>query len=839
MHPLSDSLNGNILSYAISNAKGEYKIEITSSLKEFILQVRAFNYATETRTIPNQSDEFNFTLTPKPTELPNVLVKPPPVKKRGDTINYAVSAFADQKDRSIADVLSKIPGIEVQGDGRVLYQGKPIQKYYIEGMDLLEGKYNLANQNLPHQSVTSVQILENHQPIRILDSLVATDRASLNIKLKNNITLTGSGRAGLGAEPLLWDAGITPMLFKKRTQLIAAYQANNTGNDVSRQLKTLTIENLMEQLDGFGAATQTLQLVESATPSISAKRYLDNNIHLLTGNALTKLKKNLELRINASYQNDAQLRQGNASTIYYTPSGEVALLESIANRYFSSELNTRFTLQQNTPKGFLKNMLSINLADNSGRGIVQHNADTVLQRLAAPMRQISNQFRWITPVGKQLVTLYSQVYVDNLPHQLDITPGPFAPILNEGVPYLLLQQQFDQTHINTHHFAELTKGTGPWTFNPRIGLLTTSQQTNTDAETGKPTTGNFSRNDMKANYGKPYAKATLMYKKNQWEANLSLPVAAHFFTLKDFIKDSTRREDYFTVDPMVYANYKLNATWRLNATAAYQNSFQNFNQIFSGLVVDNYRSIRINNLPIAQTKSIGGSFGVFFRNPLKSIFSHALYQFNHAKQPFLVASRINSDGSREMIVIPRPNTNESHSLQLKASKYISEIKTTFSAGAEFSYATGNQALDGQVTKSTNRSVKPNVKLNTRLGTVFAFDYLVDLTLADNKLSGKERNDFQFLSQSLQIHIYPAKNHYIGLFGEHFYNSVQQEKLNIVYPDITYRYTLPKKRIDFQLTLSNLLNEQYYLTTMFTDFYLYQSSFQIRPRQVLASIKFQF
>ncbi len=836
---LSDTLNGKILEYAISNSKGEYKIDITSTLKVFVLQVRAFNYATETRTIPNQSAEYNFTLTPKPTELPNVVVKPNPISQKGDTINYVVSAFADQKDRSIADVLSKIPGIEVQGDGRVLYQGKPIQKYYIEGMDLLEGKYNLANQNLPHQSVSSVQILENHQPIRILDSLVATDRASLNIKLKNNITLTGSGRAGLGAATLLWDAGVTPMLFKKKTQLIASYQANNTGNDVSRQLKSLTLENLMDQLDGFGPASQTLQLIESSTPSVSSKRYLDNNIHLLTGNALTKLKKDLELRINASYLNDAQLRQGYASTIYYTPSGEVALQESIVNQYFTSELNTQFTLQQNTPKGFLKNMLSINLFDNSGRGVVQNTTDTILQQITTPMRQISNQFRWITPIGKQLVTFYSQVHFDNMPHQLNITPGPFAQILNDGAPYVKLQQQFTQTHANSHHFAELTKGKGPWTINPRLGLLTTSQQTDSDAETGKSPTGNFATNDMAAKYVKPYAKATLMYKNNQLEANLSLPAAAHFFTLNDFRKDSTQKEKFITVDPMLFANYKLNATWRLNGMAAYQNSFQNFNQILSGLVVDNYRSIRINNLPIAQTKSLGASFGIFFRNPIKSVFSHAQYQFTRTKQPFLVANRINTDGSREMIVIPQPNTNESHSLQVSASKYISTIKTTLSAGADLSYATGNQALEGQVTQTVNRSFKPNAKINTRLGTVFAFDYLFDITVADNKLSGKERNNFQFISQSLQLHFYPAKNHYIGLMAEHFYNSVQQEKTNIVYPDVTYRFTLPKNRIDFQLTLSNLINEQYYLTTRFTDFYFYQSRFQIRPRQALVSVKFQF
>jgi hypothetical protein len=42
-----------------------------------------------------------------------------------------------QKRPSIGDVLKEIPGIEVLPDGK--YQGKAINKYYIEGLDLLEG----------------------------------------------------------------------------------------------------------------------------------------------------------------------------------------------------------------------------------------------------------------------------------------------------------------------------------------------------------------------------------------------------------------------------------------------------------------------------------------------------------------------------------------------------------------------------------------------------------------------------------------------------------------------------------------------------------------------------
>jgi hypothetical protein len=65
-----------------------------------------------------------------------------------------VNSFSKEQDRSIGDVLKRMPGIEVP-DGKILYQGKAINKYYIEGLDLLEGKYNLANDNLPYQEVSS------------------------------------------------------------------------------------------------------------------------------------------------------------------------------------------------------------------------------------------------------------------------------------------------------------------------------------------------------------------------------------------------------------------------------------------------------------------------------------------------------------------------------------------------------------------------------------------------------------------------------------------------------------------------------------------------------------
>src|SRR5690606_2254708 len=109
-----------------------------------------------------------FLVTEKTMELKEVIVKAPKIRQLGDTIVYDVASFTNEIDRSIGDVLKKLPGIKVMSSGQILYQNKPISKFYIEGLDLLKGKYGLATQNVDASKVSTVQILENHQPLKVL-----------------------------------------------------------------------------------------------------------------------------------------------------------------------------------------------------------------------------------------------------------------------------------------------------------------------------------------------------------------------------------------------------------------------------------------------------------------------------------------------------------------------------------------------------------------------------------------------------------------------------------------------------------------------------------------------
>lgn len=192
-----------IMAYGFSDIDDYYEIKADITSDSLDIKTNSSFYEKKTLRIANASQTIDFVLKEKVYELKGVTVMARPIEKTNDTIEYFIDSFVGQEDKSIEDVLKKMPGIEIENNGQILYQGLPIQKFYVEGMDLMDGKYAAISKNMPHQSVASVEIYENHQPIALLQDRVETERASLNIKLSKNVTVTGSGELGIGASPLL------------------------------------------------------------------------------------------------------------------------------------------------------------------------------------------------------------------------------------------------------------------------------------------------------------------------------------------------------------------------------------------------------------------------------------------------------------------------------------------------------------------------------------------------------------------------------------------------------------------------------------------------------------
>ena len=65
------------------------------------------------------------------TVLREVVVKSDAIWNRNDTLVYSVEAFRNTGDRSIGDLLRRLPGVEVSESGGIKYQGESINRFYI------------------------------------------------------------------------------------------------------------------------------------------------------------------------------------------------------------------------------------------------------------------------------------------------------------------------------------------------------------------------------------------------------------------------------------------------------------------------------------------------------------------------------------------------------------------------------------------------------------------------------------------------------------------------------------------------------------------------------------
>ena len=106
---------------------------------------------------------------------------------RQDTINYDVSRFISPKDESVKDILKRLPGIQVNDAGKISYNGKDISRFYVEGMDLSDGRYGQISNNLQANAVETAQVLENHQPIRVLSKKISTEDIAPQPKAETTI----------------------------------------------------------------------------------------------------------------------------------------------------------------------------------------------------------------------------------------------------------------------------------------------------------------------------------------------------------------------------------------------------------------------------------------------------------------------------------------------------------------------------------------------------------------------------------------------------------------------------------------------------------------------------
>ena len=852
-----------ILSYAITDSKGNYSVTFTSKDAKVNVKVKAFNYKTTINQYDNATQTLNFTLEEQATEIKEVKLKTKLVTKRGDTISYDLKSFESKADRTLADVLKKMPGVEVNKDGSILYQGEPINKFYVNGKDLMEGGYGTINNSLPKDAVQKVEIMENHQPVKILQDKVASENAAINVKLKNSVTMTGRGEASLGVAPSLWNLKLSPMLFTPKVQWVLNYKTNNIGDQVERENQIMAFGNRFEGVRRNFSENSWLNVENAATPTnIPVNRYLFNNVHYLSANLLTSLSKDWEFKANTSYTNNAIDRESVVNT--YNANGNLTNRTSIANNFYTNQAKGEIIFSKNANKSFFKNTTTYNGLWNTdvAKTVNVINSD---QRNKTPSNNFQNSLSAIIPWKEKLVNVMSFISYRDDKQDLFINPAKYVPSLQtEAQNSDMIHQFLNLKTLETIHSASVGFSKNSWTFTPEVGVNYTTNKLITDLN-GETSGGvqNFGinyENNLKFKSLKPYAQMMANFKKGGFEANLTFPVNFNNITATDS-QSLDKSLNKVTYEPRLFARYDLTSFWKISAFSGISNSFGTINDIYSGKILLSTNNLSTKDTDIQQSTSKFVGSALEYRNPLNNIFFNVRYNFNDRSSNISYRNFLNI--STQQLTVKGynlENVGNSNSIRTELGKYFPKFKTNASVGYSYSLGKSQQLQAILITTSDDISNFPppteadfqNVKSNNQ-GITFKFnnnyfswlsvDYNASLTFVKSEIFGTKytKNTSKNFNHTLSTYLYPIKDHTIGFtWDELQFQNAGETKKNSFY-DISYQYSLVQEKMDIELKVVNIAN-----TNVFEDIrfdsqlnQVRQTSVNIRPRQVLLTVKFNF
>ena len=827
-----------ILAYGISDKSGKFEIKVSSEADTIILKTSYIGYATKSISIRNISQNIELTLSASSEELKEVIVESRILEQRGDTLSFSVDAFKDQEDRVIADVLKKIPGIEIMPSGQIHYKGEPIRKYYIEGLDLLEGRYNLANENLNAEAVSKVQILENHQPIKVLDSLEFSERASLNIKLKKNVTVTGTAEVGTGFSPLLWQTKLTPMLFTKDRQAIVTYQSNNTGKDLAREIRDFSFNISGNNFDI--KKKDFLSIAQLAEPNFSTERWLDNNSHLGSINYLVKLGKELELKTNISYLNDSQKQQGIKRTSFFTPGDTVNLVENTKNEFHINTLQAKFTLEKNSDKKYLKNQLELKGFWDTSSGFITRSESEIDQDLNTPFKGIKNNFQLLNPVGKQLVTFRSNTGYSESNQSLMVIPGQFEEILNQGELYDKNIQHLQNQQFFTDNSAGFTKALGNFTMSPKIGFFLHNEALESQLYYGETVLNEDFINNLDLTDSEFYLDNSIRFesKDETWNLRVGTDLAYKNIQAKMDGDRADRELNRLVFEPDLYLKKRISSYWETSLSAGLNYDFGGIERMYQGYVLSNYRRLQRYDSPISEETNQNYRISLNYRNPLEQTFINSSYRFLHNRSNLLYSSFISENGASLNQAIEKDNLAQTHSFNLSFSQYFNKINTTLKLSGTYNLSDREQMLNQELTEVQNNSFLGEISANSEITDWLSINYDGNFSYYQTFLEERNVQKLRSGSHFLNAYFYLSDQQFLSAGGEYYTNSIS-ENANNYFLNLEYQYSFQKPKIDLSLSWNNILNTDEFVNISSSEYTYMETSYKLRPSQVLASIKFSF
>lgn len=809
--------------YTLTNEKGVFTLSFNDPEPYTHVLCTYMGYKPYTHPLSDDNKPFFIYMEEGSLQLKAVLVKPPAITRKKDTTIYDAAAFTRKGDNNISEVINRLPDISVTTRGTIKVQNRNIIRFYIENMDLLGGRYNIATRNIRPEDIAAIEVYHNHQPILALQEVEPSEQAAMNIRLKEKVKskwLFSLGAAAGYGDSLLYKGNLNAMRFSRKNQNIFLLKANNNGEDIAMESRLQSLEPGVYKVEELSGLENNFSVSNRILP-IRADHYYLNQTATGSVNTLQKLSSAADIKANINFITN-RLKDYNTSLQVYDlqEQSEIRISEFTAGKMTTNQLTGEITLKQNLPDTYLNNKLYIEADWDSYTKEITNPDLRTGNRYHLPKLGISNKLSLIKNKNGRPLKFESLLNFYQANQQLDIRSGQPLPIFEKTEA----RQHYSLQTFRTEHTLSFSKKIKAFSISYRAGLKLNYEKLRSEL-TPSPDIENINtQNNISLFTAEPYLDGTFHYTTPTLRIRVSVPLGGRY----DHV--SGRHNLFFLYAPSFYLNYQFADNFTLMSTLSANNRLRGIKEYAAGFIFNNYRTAYAKDTP-QHPSNQRYYLEIRYQDLLSRIGATVSADYTQSKNNvttsefFIGNTLFNSQ-------IAGKHADKAGSVGINLIYATGIDFLTLKAGARYNTNRSSQFLQEQLYHYTTNGYTLEGSLSFAPAHYFHMDYNFNYTYA--ALKDKTQKVIKNYIHKVNMVISPWEKLTIRC-GFEYYSQFsylyEPSKLPFLNVHITYN----TKKIKYFATFSNLINTREYVNTYFNGIATWYNKTTLRGREFMAGI----
>ncbi|WP_431133467.1 carboxypeptidase-like regulatory domain-containing protein [Psychroserpens mesophilus] len=830
----------NVIQYTVTDDMGKFNMSLNQPLDSLTIEVSSYGYKSQKHSIilsnsNKQKYSFAFVLKDELNKLNEVVLKTNKrIQIKNDTTIYNPNAFKDGTERTVEDLLKKLPGIEVKTNGEIKFKGKSIKKLMLDGDDLFGSNYTIGSRNINVDLIDNIQGLDNYEDNPLLKGLQDTDDVALNIVLKKGKTdFSGNSDLHYGIENR-WKLYTSGLLVNKKVKAFSLISYNNIGDNNSKY--DLNSELLIQNIDRKRLNAKSL-LTEGYFGSI-----LDDSFHSMnssffnSNNAIFKLFKKSSLKVNFGIYANELNRINESFTEINDGTSQIDFF-NIERLTKSPKIFSSQVLFSNKEKDSLHWEYSGVLTNENTtfKNKSNNNSTQQLGRLQSEVLNTFHNFNIVSRTNRNTaiegIILYNY---SQAPQSLIITPGT---IFDSSSNIELESQDSEFQKHSLQSKIGVIGSKGFLKYNISSGYNYFYSKLNTALSSTQNESNSSLNNDMSYAVNSLYFFPKSSFRFNKGLLKLGINVQHNTLTYHDKINDLEIDKTDIILSPNLSFNYEFSKKVSANAIYSYNELLPEEDKLYSNIIQTNFRSFSSNTVDLRyiKTNQLSTKFKYYDFFKRTTILLEGNYLFN--KGNYFNQSIINEDITVNSNFY-NPAINRSYNVLLSYESYFHFLRSTLKLDTSYTIALDKNVINNSELREVESK---NLQFSFMIRSGFKSNFNVE------NISNFERNTFEAINQTNQILSFRNQFKTIYKLSKRFYSTTI---LSYISPDLTkstnYTFLDTKlvfntleQRIQIALVGKNLTNNKKFETVSVNDYSRSRLSYNLIERYVLLNLSFSF